>query len=219
MTENNKVVDELSFEYFLNKDTYGKYLEKYSIEKKNNFKKEKRFYRKRIYDITKQLLNDDYSTKDNSTKENSTKENYNKDIYFAFDMYTRVCIEYFKMLDKNDILQEDYSTLLNNTSEINNNPQIDINNLNNNSESDKLLMRSIKITEPNSLEKLVKRKSTKNIKKDVHLPIQKNIDLKDPIFKKKGIKEKEKKKDDVKNVRKDMVKNDTKNMEKDKKNE
>ena len=134
-------------------------------------------------------------------------------------MYTRVCIEYFKMLDKNDILQEDYSTLLNNTSEINNNPQIDINNLNNNSESDKLLMRSIKITEPNSLEKLVKRKSTKNIKKDVHLPIQKNIDLKDPIFKKKGIKEKEKKKDDVKNVRKDMVKNDTKNMEKDKKNE
>jgi hypothetical protein len=90
---------------------------------------------------------------------------------------------------------------------------------NNNSESDKLLMRSIKITEPNSLEKLVKRKSTKNIKKDVHLPIQKNIDLKDPIFKKKGIKEKEKKKDDVKNVRKDMVKNDTKNMEKDKKNE
>lgn len=219
MTENNKVVDELSLEYFLNKDTYGKYLEKYSIEKKNNFKKEKRFYRKRIYDITKQLLNDDYSTKDNSTKENSTKENYNKDIYFAFDMYTRVCIEYFKMLDKNDILQEDYSTLLNNTSEINNNPQIDINNLNNNSESDKLLMRSIKITEPNSLEKLVKRKSTKNIKKDVHLPIQKNIDLKDPIFKKKGIKEKEKKKDDVKNVRKDMVKNDTKNMEKDKKNE
>jgi hypothetical protein len=219
MTENNKVVDELSFEYFLNKDTYGKYLEKYSIEKKNNFKKEKRFYRKRIYDITKQLLNDDYSTKDNSTKENSTKENYNKDIYFAFDMYTRVCIEYFKMLDKNDILQEDYSTLLNNTSEINNNPQIDINNLNNNSESDKLLMRSIKITEPNSLEKLVKRKSTKNIKKDVHLPIQKNIDLKDPIFKKKGIKEKEKKKDDVKNVRKVMVKNDTKNMEKDKKNE
>ena len=219
MTENNKVVDELSLEYFLNKDTYGKYLEKYSIEKKNNFKKEKRFYRKRIYDITKQLLNDDYSSKDNSTKDNSTKENYNKDIYFAFDMYTRVCIEYFKMLDKNDILQEDYSTLLNNTSEINNNPQIDINNLNNNSESDKLLMRSIKITEPNSLEKLVKRKSTKNIKKDVHLPIQKNIDLKDPIFKKKGIKEKEKKKDDVKNVRKDMVKNDTKNMEKDKKNE
>ena len=51
------------------------------------------------------------------------------------------------------------------------------------------MMRSIKIVEPNSLEKLVKRKSTKCMKKEMPLPIQKNIDLKDPLLKKKGIKE------------------------------
>jgi hypothetical protein len=210
MAENNKIVDELSLEYFLNKDTYGKYLEKNSIEKKNNFNKEKRFYRKRIYDLTKQMLHPDDTIKQNESKEILTKENYNKDIYFAFDMYAKVCIEYFKMLDKNDILQEDYSHLLNNNSEININPSLDIDNISNKDESDKLLMRSIKIAEPNSLEKLVKRKTTNNIKKEMHLPIQKNIDLKDPILKKKGIKDKDK------NGKKNQDKNKEKNVKEDK---
>ena len=53
-------------------------------------------------------------------------------------------------------------------------------------EADKLMMRSIKIQEPNALEKLVKRKSTK-VAKPMILPQQKDINLKDPALKKKGI--------------------------------
>jgi hypothetical protein len=101
------------------------------------------------------------------------------------------------------------------------NTQLEIGtSINNKSDTDKLLMRSIKIAEPNSLEKLVKRTTTKSVKKDVQFPMQKNIDLKDPILKKKGIKEKDKKKHDSKDDKKDNKKNDSKDDKKNnKKNE
>ena len=50
------------------------------------------------------------------------------------------------------------------------------------------MMRSIKITEPNALEKLVKRTSTRvNTSAELKTPQQKDINLKDPILKNKGI--------------------------------
>lgn len=182
MTENNRFVDDLSLEYFLNKETYGKHLEKRTSESKREYRKDKRFYRKRIYDLTKQLIN----------SEETTIQNYSKDIQMAFEFYTRVCIDYFKVLDKNDVIQEDYVHLLESNSQINLDPQLNVEHINSIEEADHLLMRSIKIVEPNSLEKLVKRKTTKNVKKEMPLPLQKNIDLKDPSLKKKGIKEKKK---------------------------
>jgi len=51
-------------------------------------------------------------------------------------------------------------------------------------------MRSIKITEPNALEKLVKRTTTKICQKAPIIPMQKDINLKDPILKNKGIRKK-----------------------------
>ena len=180
MTENNKIVNQLSLKFFLNKDIYGKHLEKITAESKMEYKKDKRFYRKRIYELTKQLINED----------NNNPMILNKDLHLAFEIYSKVCIEYFKMLDKNDILQEDYLHLLESKNQINIDPNLSIENINTIEEADQLLMRSIKIVEPNSLEKIVKRKSTKCVKKEMPLPMQKNIDLKDPIFKKKGIKEK-----------------------------
>jgi hypothetical protein len=198
MAEKNRTIEELSLEYFLNKDAYGKYLEKNTSEKQREYRKDKRFYRKRIYDLTKTLINCD---------ENESQK-YNKDLLLAFNMYSRVCIEYFKNLDKTDIIQEDYIDLLNSNIEIAIDPVLNIDSINSVEQADQLLMRSIKITEPNSLEKLLKRKSTQNVKKEV-LPIEKNIDLKDPNLKKKGIKVKEKEKE--KEKEKDKEKNKEKN--------
>ena len=192
MTEKNKLVDELSLEYFLNKETYGKYLEKNSNEKQKSYRKDKRFYRKRISDLTKQLLSSSSETENQEEPHNIQEvKTYNKDLQIAFDVYCRVCIEYFKNLDKTDIIQEDYIDLLNSNSQVNIEPALNVDAINSIEEADQLLMRSIKITEPNSLEKLVKRKSTQSIKKEV-LPVEKNIDLKDPNLKKKGIKVKNK---------------------------
>ena len=100
----------------------------------------------------------------------------------AFDNYINICIHYFKTLDKTDILQEDYANIiaseLKNTSKL---ASIDAAAANNS------IMRFVKMYEPNSLEKIVKRTITKLPEPDPVLPKQKNINLKDPILRNKGI--------------------------------
>lgn len=168
MTE--QMISDITLEYMMNKDQYAKYIGKNNINKKDSSRKDRKFYRKRIIDLTKKLLN------------NEKPETMFPDVTSAFEYYTKICVEYFKVLDKTDILQEDYIDISSNS----------VNEINNDflSESyidaDNLMMRSIKIQEPNALEKLVKRKSTK-MKKQTILPLQKNINLKDPNLKNKGI--------------------------------
>jgi hypothetical protein len=144
-----------------------------TVSHKSVNKKDKKFYKRRIFDLTKQLLN------------NEKPERMYPDVTSAFDMYANICIEYFKILDKTDIIQEDYDNIL---------AMVDAKNEipveNNQEEINKLLMRSIKITEPNALEKLVKRTSTQVAKKPPIIPIQKDINLHDPVLKNKGIRKK-----------------------------
>ena len=160
----------ITMEYLMNKAQYTKYLDEKTPEKKQKYEKDKKFYRKRIYDLTKSLLHND------------PPQNLLPDVKFIFENYTRATIDYFKMLDKSDILQEDYQYLM----DIDPKNEISIASIESQEEADKLMMRSIKIQEPNALEKLVKRKSTKVVKPMI-LPQQKDINLKDPALKKKGI--------------------------------
>lgn len=155
----------------------SKYLNKnnntISHKNKSVNKKDRKFYKRRIFDLTKQLLN------------NEKPEGMFPDVTTAFDMYANTCIEYFKILDKTDIIQEDYDNILTMIDAKN-----DIPIENNQEEIDKLLMRSIKITEPNALEKMVKRTSTQIAKKPPIIPLQKDINLHDPVLKNKGIRKK-----------------------------
>jgi hypothetical protein len=172
----DKKITEMTLECLMNKESYEKYRVRSGSNKKTSNEKEKKFYRKRIYDLTKRMLN-------------PTLECENKpilcDIKYSFDSYVTTCIEYFKMIDKTDILQEDYKSLL----DIDCKNEINIDNINTSEQADLLLMRSIKIREPNNLEKLVKRRVLKpaNV---VIPPQQKDINLKDPILKNKGIRKK-----------------------------
>lgn len=174
----NKVSD-IDLEYLINKDLYGK-----SIDSKMqphitiNNKKDKRFYKKRIYDLTKQLLS------------NEQPPTLFPDVRNTFDNYIKTCISYFKIIDTSDIIQEDYDDLLgsiSNATGVDNVAGVD--NIDNIDEVNKLMMRSIKIMEPNALEKLVKRTITKKEIEPI-IPQQKDINLKDPILKNKGIRKK-----------------------------
>ena len=140
-------------------------------------KKDKKFYKKRIYDLTKSLLN------------NELPPVIFPEVLCAFDNYVKTCIKYFKVLDTSDIIQEDYIGM---DEEQDEEQDDDVNkiieNVQDNSH-DKLMMRSIKITEPNALEKLVKRTITKKEVEPI-IPQQKDINLKDPILKNKGIRKK-----------------------------
>ena len=171
-------VSEITLECLMNREQYAKYINIKSASSETAMisnRKDKKFYKKRIYDLTKQLLN------------NEKPERMYLDITSSFESYIKVCIEYFKALDKTDILQEDYNGLIPNVIDTNN--AINIENAKNTEEANKLMMRLIKITEPNSLEKLVKRTHSKEIKPQIP-PKQKDINLKDPILKNKGIRKK-----------------------------
>ena len=193
----DELISDLTLEFLMNRNQYARYIKsKNNNSNSNNSiiinKKDKKFYKRRIFDLSKQLLN------------NETPENMLPDVVIAFDSYIKICINYFKVLDKTDIIQEDYVNNVDNmdldiyididniVTSINNDNNNDENNDDNKSstsfqkEIDTLFMRSIKIVEPNSLEKLVKRKSLV-LKKKQFIPLQKDINLKDPILKNKGI--------------------------------
>jgi len=168
-------LSEINLEFLMNKEQYGKYLyNKNQPDVKNNNRKDKKFYKKRIYDLTKQLLN------------NQQPDVLFPDVKQTFDNYIKSCIEYFKALDTTDIIQEDYNDMIDTIDSLNKIADINVDDINNAQTANKLMMRSIKIIEPNALEKLVIRTTTKCVKEPI-IPKQKEINLTDPILKNKGI--------------------------------
>lgn len=170
----NELISTINIECLMNREQYKQYTANKDVTNKgqNIYRKDLKFYRRRIYDLTKQLIS--------SNPEESIVQ-LPIDIKQAFQEYTQTCIHYFKILDKTDILQEDYTNI--NMDE--NIVKVDDNNTNL-EDMNQNLLRSIKLREPNSLEKLVKRTVTKN-PNSPQIPQQKDINLKDPILKNKGI--------------------------------
>jgi hypothetical protein len=171
-------ISDINIEMLFSKRPYNK------IESNSKIysKKDKKFYKKRIHNLTKSLLN------------NELPSVIFPEVLCAFDNYIKTCIKYFKVLDTTDIIQQEYIGMDvecdNDNDNVSNNIVMKTdnnnNNNNNNNNINSLMMRSIKITEPNALEKLVKRTITKKEVEPI-IPQQKDINLKDPVLKNKGI--------------------------------
>ena len=180
-------VNQVTLECLMNKDTYKKYV---ATKKKSVVnKKDQKFYRRRILSLTKELLYPEEAaektttpTTTTTTKTTSTTT-HDPNIVGLFQIYSKACIEYFKTLDKNDIIQEDYSTLTTETNEMS--PE----DIKTQAEIDQLFMRSVHVKEATTLDKFVKR-STTAPKEEQILPKQKDINLRDPALKNKGIRKK-----------------------------
>ena len=220
-------VNQVTLDCLLNKHQYEKYISK-KISKDVD-KKEKRFYRKRILNLTKDLL---------SSEAEVNVTNLLPDVKYAFDNYVRTCIHSFKILDSNDIIQSEYENIkkieqsreenlneeyvndedvLNKTTECENedeNIEEEQNeeykktkNINNQQRADNILARSnIRIINP-SLDSFIKVKMPQ-MKDEMILPKQKEINLNEPSLKTKGIENKyiEKKKN-ISNIYEDDTKN------------
>ena len=175
------MLEEITLRCLMNKEYYNKYLNSKDPIKREKIEKDKKFYRKRICDLTKQLLLND------------NPPEINLELKSTFENYSISCINYFKNLDKTDIIQNDYLEYNNvdntNNIEINGEEEGEGEEKGDIENSNKLFMRSIKVNEPNTLEKFIKRKSTKVVTKMI-IPMQKNINLKDPLLKNKGIRKK-----------------------------
>jgi hypothetical protein len=194
-SESDAFLNQVSLDYLINTKQYKIQLTN-TLNKKIN-KKDKRFYRRRILNLTKELL----------SKEDSEIV-VSPDIKYAFDNLVKTCVHYFKILDRNDIIQEDYNEF---DDEIKEEKEISETEKFLKEENEKLLMRSVKMSN-NSLDNFIKIKMTKSVE-EIIIPQQKEINLKDPILKIKGI---NKKKNIINNYDED-TKNETNEIEKDKK--
>lgn len=147
-------------------------------QKQKPLRKDKKFYKKRVLDLFKRML-----------QESTSKEpvdmgdyvNIPNDVCSSFNLYMHNCIEYFKCLDKSEILQEEYDAL----QEKLNHQEIECKTQ---EEADKLFARKIQFKTENKLDNFVVRKP---LKKDaMTLPQKRNVKLKDPALKNKGVEKK-----------------------------
>ena len=150
-------------------------------------KKDKKFYRKRILNLTRELLLSDKHNENQGENEIENEPIIPPDLLYAFNNYVKSCINNFKTIDKNDIIQEEYKAI--NASKNESYLEIELKELEDKTlEDNKLFMRSIKTK--NYLDDFVKYKYIKK-EEDMILPKMKDINLKEPNLRNKGIKKKE----------------------------
>lgn len=159
------LVNQITLDCLLNKETMGQHVMK-QREKQIN-KQELQFYRKRIFNLFKEIIS------------NNQPEDLSPDVKYAYGTFIKSSIDYFKTVDNNDLLQEEYK-------DMEFPPDISSEPVATSDEADKLLMRSVKMDVP-TLDKYVKRTSHK---KETHivLPRQREVDIMNPELKDKGLK-------------------------------
>jgi hypothetical protein len=184
-------VDQITLDFLLNKEMMGKHVMKQ--REKQIDKQDFQFYKKRILHLFEELISNDYT------------EDLSPDVKYAYDTFIKTTINYFKIVDNNDLLQEEYKDLdflpefppelsdnENGNGNGNGNDSKNLDISGNFMEADKLMMRSVKMDLP--LDKYVKQSSNKTRDNNVILPKQREVDIMNPELKNKGIKDIEEKK-------------------------
>ena len=94
------MLDDMTLAYMVNTTQYEKYLKKNHINYDSAFKRDIRFYRKRIVSLTKDLFKEQI--------ENDKNQNV---LVGAFNIYIRACISYLKFSDQSETIQKCYVCL------------------------------------------------------------------------------------------------------------
>lgn len=174
-------INYLTLEIMANYETYNKYLKKNNLDHDTVLKKEKRFYRKRITAMAKDILNNNVN--------NNVDSPIDDIIVNAFNTFARLCVSHFKFKDTIDTIQGDYKdmdsgTIVNDTKLWNDLDSME-DNKNTMNEANKLFMKQVDkkvITMDNFVIK------TSPPQDEMVLPKTKDFNLKDPKYKKKDIK-------------------------------
>ena len=171
-------VNYITLETMANSDTYSKYLKKNNLDHDSVLKTEKKFYRKRILAMVKDILYNNLN--------NNSDCPVSDVIINSFNTFARLCVSHFKFKDTMDSIQGDYKGM----------------NLVDKSDADAVLgndtMDGWSIDEANKLfMKQVDKKvitmdnfvtKTSPPQDEMILPKTKEFNLKDPKYKKKDIK-------------------------------
>ena len=175
-----------------NSDTYNKYLKKNNLDHDAVLRRDKKFYKKRIIAMVKDILNNTVNSNSDSPIDDI--------IINAFNTFSRLCISHFKFKDTMDNIQGDYKGMdFKNDLNLGLDLGLDSNiaggadgidsivdNTNTINEANKLFMKQVDkkvITMDNFVIK------TSPLPEDeMIIPKTKDFNLKDPKYKKKDIK-------------------------------
>ena len=160
-----RIITQITLDCLLNKEQYSKFLSSTLCKTRESSKRDRKFYKRRILQLTKDMLLSD-------------EIDVRTDMINAFDHYARTCISYFKMIDKTDILQTDYPPATESVIKV----------VAPFEDSCMSLMRSVKIN-PITMDNFVKRTSTVKEKPDI-VPMLRDVNLKSPELRNKGIRKK-----------------------------
>jgi len=171
----NKIdnINYITLEIMANSDTYNKYLKKNNLDHDTVLKSEKKFYRKRISAMVKDILYNNLN--------NNNDAPINDIILNSFNAFARLCISHFKFKDTMDNIQGDYKDMVlveTTTGE----PCVEDWSID---DANKLFMKQVDkkvITMDNFVTK------TSPPQDEMLLPKTKDFNLKDPKYKKKDIK-------------------------------
>ena len=170
--QEDKLVNELTLKYLMNKHIYQQYIEEHREEDELELKKDIRFYRKRIFHLVKMLLlsprERDLYLKTNDCEFDISKifDNVRDD----FQQFLKIAIDNFKSIDTCDVIQEG-------------------------NYMEEEAPRETKCTE--YVDKIQKQYRMDNFliihkkENEIILPVQKEINLSDTKYKKKGLRRKE----------------------------
>jgi hypothetical protein len=198
MNLNLDAVDHVTLDLMVNQPQYERYLRAKEADLTGKYEKAKRFYKKRITEMTRDLLKGDTVN----------------DIFVlqAFEAYAKACITHFRNKDKNDTLQEEYvaecvavgylppinegvNDDTDNDDADNNDEDVnDVDNLNDSSKKKLDILLSFDKHKAQKMPTLdtyvIKTTPTPTIKNNVPIPQQREINLDDPKFKTKDLKPK-----------------------------
>ena len=184
-------IDYLTLEIMANTDSYNKYLKKNNLDHDSVLKKEKRFYRKRIISMAKDILFNNNAEQDEV-------------ILNAFNIYARACISYFKFKDTMDTIQGEYTNMniVDGARVDADADMMDVDIDLDISEANKLFMRQME-KKVLTLDNFVIK--TAPPQDEMVVPQTKDFNLKDPKYKKKDIKKFSKQKSSLNHLAPDGI--------------
>jgi hypothetical protein len=160
----NKSLNDITLRFMMNRELYENYILSKSEQTKEDVNEEKRFYRSRIFQLSKVLLlNDKERERYFLMNPDFDISKISFDVFLSFDNFVKNAIQNFKNIDTTDVLQSEFPIF--------EEPQDDY-------EDTEVQMYTPK---QNTLDNFIITK-----KEEIILPKEKFVDLSDPKFKKKG---------------------------------
>ena len=167
----DRIVNDITLQYLTNVRV-TRATKNESPAKGTSTRKDVRFYKKRIMDMARKLMSSDCDA--------SELNKLPVDLKSGFDLFAHRCVEYFKALDRSEILQEEYCNISEKAPDTNVDAKTQ-------AYADELFVKSVQVKQESSLDKFVVRTKVAKTPDPMELPRKRDVKLRTSELKTKGI--------------------------------